>query len=132
MQMESIDQLTFSQPQPTVRPKQSQALKMWLGLLILVLTLLFFETRSKAPPDFNLFINTNDRGIGAQVVIDHRPAGVIAKSTEEAIGGGTFWATLKNGQHLIEITKPDCQSFQKQIDLHQEAYLGVDLAPLTH
>ena len=106
--------------------------KIWMGLLFLVLFLLFLETRNGRQDKLNFFINTDSAAIGADVYIDQQKVGVISGAGGSGLGGGTFWSFLRNGPHLIEVKKSNYATYSKQIDMHQEEYLGVDLQRTNH
>jgi hypothetical protein len=111
-------------------PKPSQAVKIWLGVVALVLGLLFMQTRGKGSGDFNFFLNTDSDAIGAEVYVDGILLGKIDAGPRSGLGGGTFWGHLTQGKHLVEVRKPKYKPFQTEVDMHGKDYRGVDLKPL--
>lgn len=121
-----------STPLIEVRAKTSMAPRIWFGLLLVVLCVLYLETRNGRHDKLNFFINTDSAAIGADVYIDHQKAGLISGAGGSGLGGGTFWTFLRNGPHLIEVKKANYATYSKEIDMHQEEYLGVDLQRANH
>lgn len=110
--------------------KTSRATQLWLGVLGAVLAVLYLETNGPSHRGFNLFISTDSTSRGAQVVVDGQQVGTIDQPHSSGIGGGAFWGHLTRGKHTIELKKPGFTPFSKDIDMHGEEYLGVDLKPL--
>jgi hypothetical protein len=111
-------------------PKPSKATHLWLGILAAVLVVLFVETKGpESPNGSNLFISTAAAVKGATVLIDGAKLGVVGGPGDKGVGGGAFWGHLTRGKHTVELRKPGFQVFSKEIDMHGEEYLGVDLKP---
>jgi hypothetical protein len=111
-------------------PKASIATRLWLGILILVLAALFAETKSGDRVDSNFLISTNSSAQGAAVIVDGKKLGVIGDGTGSATGGGAFWGHLTRGKHLVELVKDGYKKYTKEVDMHGEEYMGVDLQPV--
>jgi hypothetical protein len=109
-------------------PKASIATRLWLGILVLVLVALFAETRTSDQGGSNFLISTDSSAQGADVIVDGKKLGMIG--TGSAIGGGAFRGHLTRGKHLVELVKVGYKSYAKEIDMHGEEYMGVDLQPV--
>jgi hypothetical protein len=111
-------------------PKPSKATHWWLGILFAVLVVLFVETKGHQDvPGSNFFINAPTAVQGADVIVDGRRLGAIVSSGADGVGGGAFWAHLTRGKHTVELRKTGFETFSKEIDMHGEEYMGVDLKP---
>jgi hypothetical protein len=102
-------------------------LHWWFGILILVLVVLFLETRGEDYAGCNFFVSTDSDSEGAQVIVDGKKLGVVSGAHSAGIGGGAFWGYLTRGKHVIQLVKPAFEPFSKEIVVQGEAYLGVDL-----
>ena len=116
-----------SSPKKAFQPKPSKATQWWLGILAVVLAILFWETKGQPHSGFNFFINTDSDAEGAEVLVDGQKQGKIGDSTSTGIGGGAFWGHLSRGKHTVELRKNGYAPCSKEIDMHGEEYLGVDL-----
>ena len=58
-------------------PKASIATRLWLGILVVVLILLFIETKSPQHGGSNFFISTDSDADGADVIVDGQKLGTI-------------------------------------------------------
>ncbi len=103
---------------------------MWITVVCVVLAVLFVETQGNRTQLLNFMINTGDDDIDAEVVIDNQKVGTISSSSSQGPGGGVFIGYLQPGKHLVQIRKQGFKPFSKQIDMHHELYLGVDLEPV--
>lgn len=110
-------------------PKSSPAARWWLGILAVVLILLFLETKGTRDAGSNFLITTNQEAQGAEVIVDGQKLGVVGTSKSSGLGGGAFWAHLTRGKHTVELRKPEFEPFSKELEMHGEAYMGVDLKP---
>lgn len=110
-------------------PKPSYAVQMWFGILVVVLTALFLETRHPSDSGSNFLINSNPDGVGAEVIVDGQKLGTVGDAKKSGLGGGAFWAHLTRGKHIVELRKPGYVPYSKELEMHGEAYLGVDLTP---
>ncbi len=111
----------------SVQPKQSKAAQLWIAVLFGVLLVLFLETQGKHSKTLNFVVNTDADDVGAQVVVDNHPLGVVEASSADGPGGGVFLGYLTQGKHRVEVRKDGFEPYSKDIEMHQEQYLGVDL-----
>lgn len=111
-------------------PRPSKAVKLWLGAVVIVLLLLFLQTRGKGSGDYNFFLNTNSDAIDSEVYVDNNLMGKVSTPSASGLGGGAFWGHLTAGKHRITVKKANYQPFEKDMEMHGKAYLGVDLKPL--
>ena len=114
------------------KPKSSKAVHLWIGILAGVLVVLFFETGTGSASCSNFLVNTNADAIGAEIFLDGKKLGVIQGSSGKGMDGGGFWAHVTRGKHTVEVRKNDFRPFKTVIDMHNEAYLGVDLKRATN
>ena len=94
--------------------------------MVVVLLLLFLETRGEKKAAYNLILNGNSECLGADVFVDGAKVGSIKDSGDSGIGS-VFWGRLRNGPHRVEVRKPSYKTFSTAIDMHREEYIGVDL-----
>lgn len=125
----SIESLDQEANAIAITPKSSRAVKIWIALVIVVLTVLWFETRHNVGHNFNLFLSGEADTVGSEVFVDGKRLGVMAASGNSGLGGGSFWAHVNDGPHLIEVRKPEFATFSKQINMKREDYIGVSLKP---
>lgn len=108
-------------------PKPSQATKLWLGILSVVLIALFIETRGTRQGDFNFCLSTDSSAIGAEVFVDGKKVGVISDGSSSGLGGGVFWTQAPRGKHELRIQKENYKPFTTTFEMRNEEYLAVDL-----
>jgi len=107
--------------------KQSQATKIWLCMVGIVLAVLYLEMHGHAIETINYCVSTDIAGIGASVFVDHFHLGEIVKDDNSGLGGGAFRGRITNGKHLIEIKKPGYRDFCQEIDMEREQFMQVNL-----
>jgi hypothetical protein len=110
-------------------PARNWALRIWLLIVVLVLGLLWFETRDNSGKDYNLLLNGDSNTIDAQVFIDGKPSGTMTRSRAQDLGGGTFWVRVADGRHLVDVQKKGFRPFRHWITIRGQGYLGVELVP---
>ncbi len=110
-------------------PKRSGATKLWLTVVVSVLVVLWWQTRSQLSAAYNLFLNGDSSAVGAEVSIDGMAKGKMSQPLNSGLGGAVFYAQLKNGHHVLEVKKPGYKTFRKEIDMKTKDYVGVDLNP---
>jgi len=115
-----------------ITPKSSRAIVIWLGVVIVVLSVLWFETRHNVGHSFNLFLSGEADTVGSEVFVDGKKFGVMVASGNSGLGGGAFWTHVNDGPHVIEVRKQDFGTFSKQINMKREDYIGVSLKPAKH
>jgi hypothetical protein len=113
------------------QPKQSRANKLWLCIIVVVLTVLFFEMHGNSTRKFNCCISTNSECVGADVLIDHQKVGTIAREEKGGLGGGAYRLMLGPGHHLLEIKKELFKPFSQEIDMHKEKYIEANVSKLA-
>ena len=111
----------------TVLFKPSRAKTLWVLVLVAVLFVLFFETRSANEPSLNVLVSGGSSLSGATVYIDGRKMGSLEKLTDSGLGGSAFWTSLPDGKYLIEVRKQGFRDFKRTIDLNTLAFVNVDL-----
>jgi PEGA domain len=114
------------------QPKASRAVQIWLAVVVGVLIVLFLETRGNQVRTLNFIVNADADDVGAEVLVDNQKAGTITASNAEGPGGGVYLGYLQPGKHVLEVRKEGFKPYSKEIDMHQEQYLGVDLQPLNN
>ncbi|CAN5402782.1 hypothetical protein BH10CYA1_BH10CYA1_00620 [soil metagenome] len=114
------------------QPKSSRAPQIWIAVVVGVLIVLFFETRGNHTKTLNFVVNTDADDVGAEVLIDNQKVGTISSSSADGPGGGVYLGYLQQGKHQVEVRKEGFKPFGKEIDMHQEQYLGVDLERLNN
>lgn len=111
--------------------RQSVANRSWLGVLLFVLAVLFFETMGSQKPADNVIINGDDEALGAQVFVDNKPIGSLVGADEDenktGLNGSVLLTRLQPGSHLLEVKKENYKTFSKPLDVRLEEYIGVDL-----
>jgi hypothetical protein len=110
--------------------KQSAANRVWICLVVVVLLILFLETRGEKKIAYNLILNGGSECVGADVYVDGAKVGSISDSGDSGIGS-VFWGRTRNGPPTVEVRKPSYKTFSKAIDMHREEYIGVDLQKAT-
>jgi hypothetical protein len=116
-----------NQSQSLFQPRQSNANRIWIFTVLVVLTVLFFETRTKSSTAANFCISSNSEATGAEVFIDDTKVGTLAKEGAGGLGGSAFRGLLMPGHHKIEIKKPNSKTFSRDIEMKKELYLEVAL-----
>jgi hypothetical protein len=106
---------------------QSPANRVWLGVFVIVTIVLFAQTRGPKEASYNLILEGNPESIGASVYLDGQNVGSLKNSTASGLEGAIYWGKAANGEHLLEVKKPNYKTFSKQFDMHCEEYLSVDL-----
>jgi hypothetical protein len=106
--------------------KQTNAFRLWLGILFMVLLALYLQTRRYEDRNSNFLIHANAQAIGAKVVIDGKQVGILDQSD---LPGSAYRGKLSRGEHLVEIDKPGLTPFKQKIDMGLEGFVGVDLRP---
>ncbi|MBS1952878.1 MAG: PEGA domain-containing protein [Cyanobacteria bacterium SZAS-4] len=109
------------------QPKASRAAQIWIAVIVGVLIVLFLEMQGNQTKTLNFVVNTDADDVGAEVLVDNQKVGIISSSTVDGPGGGVFLGYLRQGKHQVEVRKEGFKPFSKEIDMHQEQYLGVDL-----
>ncbi len=109
------------------QPKASRAAQIWIAVIVGVLVVLFLETRGNQTKTLNFVVNSDADDVGADVLVDNQKVGTISSSSVDGPGGGVFLGYLQQGKHQVEVRKEGFKTFSKEIDMHQEQYLGVDL-----
>jgi len=109
--------------------KPAGATKLWLAVIVSVLVVLWWQTRSQTSASYNLFLNGDSSAIGADVSIDGTAAGKMSQSLSSGLGGAIFYAHLHDGHHVLEVKKPGYQTFRKEIDMQTKDYVGLELHP---
>ncbi len=112
--------------------KNSKAITIWILISLSVMLLLFCLTRTKVYGGYNLFLNGKSEVIGAKVYIDNKYYGQLINKDESGLGGGSFWARIKNGHHFLQIIKTGYLSFSKPFNMNEEEYIGIELKPLKN
>jgi hypothetical protein len=112
----------------TLQIKTSRAKQLWLTVFIVVLTLMYFETRGHRVHDFNLLVHANSEAEGAKVSVDGQERGALAVSGEGDLVGTHFRDRLAPGSHVIEVQKPGFASFRRTISMGSEAFIDVALS----
>ncbi|MBX9878867.1 MAG: hypothetical protein K2Y22_10460 [Candidatus Obscuribacterales bacterium] len=112
-----------------ITPKSSRALKIWIALVVVVLAVLWLETRHNVGQNFNLFLSGEADTVGSEVFVDGKKVGAMVASEDSGLGGGAFWTHINDGPHLIEVRKAEFTTFSKQINMRREDYIGVNLKP---
>lgn len=115
-----------------ITPKSSRAVKIWIALVVVVLAVLWFETRQNVGQSFNLFLSGEADTVGSEVFVDGKKVGAMVASGDSGLGGGAFWTRINDGPHLIEVRKAEFITFSKQINMRREDYIGVNLKPKKH
>jgi hypothetical protein len=106
--------------------RQSQATKIWLCMVGIVLGLLYFEAQRQVVKTDNYCLSTNSEAVGAALTVDHLHVGDILKDGT-GLGGGIYRGQLTNGKHLIEIKKSGYRDFSQEIDIRREHFMPVNL-----
>lgn len=114
------------------QPKVSRAAQIWIAVIVGVLIVLFLEMQGNQTRTLNFVVNTDADDVGAEVLIDNQKVGTISSSSVDGPGGGVFLGYLQQGKHQVEVRKEGFKPFSKEIDMHQEQYLGVDLEPVKN
>jgi hypothetical protein len=119
---------------PTEGPlsfRQSAANRSWLGILLFVLLVLFFETKGAEKSADNVIVTGDEETLGAQVFVDNEFVGTLAgpddQKNKTGLNGSVLLIRLKPGSHLLEVKKDNYKTFSKPIDVRLEEYIGVDL-----
>lgn len=107
--------------------KRSNATKLWLGIVMSVLVVLWWQTHNQPSTGYNVFLNGDSQAVGAEVAIDGTTSGTMSRSQNSGLGGAIFYARLPNGHHLVEVKKPGYKTFRKEIDLRTKDYVSVEL-----
>ncbi len=123
---------SFEAEATTITPKSSRAMVIWMGIVIAVLAVLWFETRHNVGHNFNLFLSGEADTVGSDVFVDGKKLGAMQASGNSGLGGGAFWTHVNDGPHLIEVRKPEFAPFSKEINMKREDYIGVSLKPKKH
>lgn len=109
--------------------RTSRAHIIWLGVVFLVLSMLWLETRNVSVTHHNFMLGGNSEAVGAEVWIDGQKVGLMTGATQQQLAGALFYTYLGNGRHEIELRKPGFKTFLSKIDMQTEGYLNVDLMP---
>jgi hypothetical protein len=113
-------------------PRASRAAQIWIAVVVGVLFALFLETRGNQTRTLNFVVNSDADDVGAEVLVDNQKVGTISSSSAEGPGGGVYLGYLLQGKHHVEVRKDGYKPYSKEIDMHQEQYLGVDLERLNN
>src|SRR3990167_6493142 len=109
--------------------RRSKAHWTWLGVVFLVLSMLWLETRNASVTGHNFMIGGTSEAVGAEVWIDGQKVGLMAGATQQQLAGALFYTYLGNGPHEIELRKAGFKTFLSKIELQTEGYLNADLMP---
>ncbi|MBI4533596.1 MAG: hypothetical protein HY711_06580 [Candidatus Melainabacteria bacterium] len=109
--------------------KTSRAHRIWLGVVVLVLSMLWLETRNVSVTRHNFMIGGNNEAVGAEVWIDGQKVGLMTGATQQQLAGALFYTYLGNGGHEIELRKPGFKTFLGKFNMQTEGYLNADLKP---
>lgn len=86
---------------------KSKASKIWILVLLLVLSILFFETSITKQVGYNVIIITDSNMVGKAVYVDNRIAGQVNENTELGTNNGTIHLELKDGTYKLEVKDND-------------------------
>jgi hypothetical protein len=112
---------------PEIKHRASRANRIWLVVYFVVLVLLWLETNHGGEKSYNLFLSGNSALAGARVTVDGQDAGTMDPSPGSVLGGAVFYGHVTNGTHKIQVSKQGSLQFSRDVDVHGEAYLDVDL-----
>jgi hypothetical protein len=110
--------------------RRTNAIRLWFGVLSIVLLALYLQCRHYEERDFNFLVHGNEDAAGAKVVVDGKERGVLSSSNQFDVPGSHFRDRLPAGEHLVEINKPGFVSFKKSIKMGLEGFVGVTLVPI--
>lgn len=96
---------------------------------MVVLCILYAETRTTSRHNSNLFLNGDSESVGAAVYIDGSNLGLIKTANNSGLSGGAFRCHLKNGAHLLEVRKDGFKPYSAMVDFKGQEYIGVNLEP---
>ncbi len=124
------DDLAFdsSKAAPMTR-KASRAFRIWIAVVICVLAALWVETSKTTHQTYNLFLSGDSQVLGAAVIVDGKLCGAMSGSGSSGLGGSIYYGRVSNGRHKIEVRKQGFTPLVKEIDMHGEDYISVDLNP---
>ncbi len=112
--------------------KTSPAIKIWLGVLVLVLTVLWLQTRHTRGSEQNLVLTGDSTAIGASVSLDGKPAGCMKASENVGLGGAVFYGQLPDGEHEIEVSKKGYDPYVTKLTLKGAAFQEITLKQRLH
>ena len=116
--------------QPAVVLREpTRARLLWISIVVVVLGLLWLETRHEGTGSHNLFLNADSNAVGAEVLIDGGSRGLMTSSGSGGLGGAVFYGHIGDGRHAIEVRKQGYRPFLKEIEMRREDYVKVELSP---
>lgn len=83
--------------------KTSKALKIWLGIVVVVLAMLFLQTRDYTQKGYNVVVCAGKEGIGYHLMVDGKEASVFEDATKHGLKGAVTWLKLPQGEHTVEL-----------------------------
>lgn len=87
----------------TFQYKTSKAVKIWLGIVVAVLGLLFVQTRDYTQKGYNVVVCADKGAIGAQLLVDGQKAAEFEDAEKHGLKGAVTWLKLSQGEHTVEL-----------------------------
>ena len=109
---------------PETEFKKSNATKLWLAVLVVVLAILFFETSITKQTGYNVVLITDSNFVDAAVYVDNKVKGKVEEASNLGGNSGTICLDLKSGEHTLELKKGQKVLARKKITVKGKSLIN--------